>query len=125
MYGKYSLWLRTSCLNKIFRVSLPGSVIVMKQNENRYKNRRPDSKASAKAKPAFKVFSPQQARTLIIIFIISFVAALVLELYTFGFPDGFFGRWFSAIMVFFLFFSITTLGIIPLVNYVVNRWLRF
>lgn len=94
----------------------------MKQNVNRYKNKRAEPRAP---KPAFSWFSARQQRRLIIIFLFSFVLSLVLELYTFGFPDGFFGRWLSTLMVFFLFFSITVLGIIPLVNYVVNRWLRF
>ncbi|RDC64971.1 DUF2798 domain-containing protein [Adhaeribacter pallidiroseus] len=63
-------------------------------------------------------------RQVLIIFIISFFIATALILYVFGFPPGFFKRLFSATFVFFLLISITVLGIIPLVNYVFNRWLR-
>lgn len=98
----------------------------MKQpNPNRYKNRRP---AETPAKPAFtwqSIISPRRQRTLIIIFLASFVFTLILELYTFGFPDGFFVRWFSAILAMFLFLTVTVMGIIPLVRYVTNRWLNF
>ena len=63
-------------------------------------------------------------RQVLIIFIISFFIATALILYVFGFPPGFFKRLFSATFVFFLLISVTVLGIIPLVNYVFNRWLR-
>ena len=64
---------------------------------------------------------PRQA---LLILIISFFIATALILYVFGFPDGFFRRLFSATLVFFLLISSTVLGIVPLVNYVFNRWLR-
>jgi magnesium-transporting ATPase (P-type) len=63
-------------------------------------------------------------RQVLIIFIISFFIATALILYVFGFPPGFFKRLFSATVVFFLLISVTVLAIIPLVNYVFNRWLR-
>lgn len=63
-------------------------------------------------------------RQVLVIFIISFFIATALILYVFGFPDGFFGRLLSATFVFFFLISITVLGIVPLVNYVFNRWLR-
>jgi membrane protein YdbS with pleckstrin-like domain len=97
----------------------------MKQNVNRYQNRRPAEKSSKAAFSWQSILTPRRQRTLIVLFLASFVFSLILELYTFGFPDGFFGRWFSAIMVLFLFFSITIMGIIPLVKYISNRWLRF
>ncbi|PSR55658.1 DUF2798 domain-containing protein [Adhaeribacter arboris] len=63
-------------------------------------------------------------RQAIVIFIISFFISTALILYVFGFPAGFFRRLFSATFVFFLLIGTTVLGIIPLVNYVFNRWLR-
>ena len=94
----------------------------MKQNTPRSSARKP---AAPPAKRTFKRLSPKKVRALIIIFMLSFFVSLVLELYVFGFPDGFFGNWFSAMLVFFFLISGTVLGIIPLVNYVANRWLRF
>ncbi|KAA9333813.1 DUF2798 domain-containing protein [Adhaeribacter soli] len=94
----------------------------MKQNTPRYAQRRQPAKAPARKLPWL---SEKQQRALIVIFLLSFFTSLVLELYVFGFPDGFFVRWFSALMVIFLLISGTVLGIIPLVNYVSNRWLRF
>jgi len=63
-------------------------------------------------------------RQALLIFLISFFIATALILYVFGFPTGFFRRLFSATFVFFLLISLTVMGIIPLVNYVFNRWLR-
>lgn len=63
-------------------------------------------------------------RQALLIFLISFFIATALILYVFGFPTGFFRRLFSATFVFFLLISLTIMGIIPLVNYVFNRWLR-
>ena len=93
----------------------------MKQNIPRYAARKPATKKST----GFSWISPEQVRTLIIIFGLSFGLSLLLELYVFGFPDGFFTRWFSALLVIFLLLSLTVMAIIPLVTYVVNRWLRF
>ena len=98
----------------------------MKQNTPRNSPRKPASKPAPK--PAMGLLSwitPKRQRAFLIIFILSFVISLTLELYTFGFPDGFFGHWFSAMLVLFLLISGTVMGIIPLVNYVANRWLRF
>lgn len=94
----------------------------MKQNPQRYSQRRSAPKPTPRK---FAWLTPGRQRALIIIFVLSFFTTLTMELYVFGFPDGFFLRWFSALMFTFLFISITVLGIIPLVNYVVNRWLRF
>jgi membrane protein YdbS with pleckstrin-like domain len=94
----------------------------MKQNAPRTSARKAAPKSPGRQ---FPWLTPRQIRALKIIFIISFVFSLVLELYVFGFPDGFFLHWLSALMVLFLFISFTVMGIIPLVNYVVNRWLRF
>ena len=94
----------------------------MKQNTPKYSPRKP---AAAKSSGSVKWLTPRRVRALQIIFAISFVFSLTLELYVFGFPDGFFLRWISALLVFFLFISITVLGIIPLVNYVFRRWLHF
>ena len=93
----------------------------MKQNvpRTRTTSRRPAAKSKMPR------ISARQEWTLLVIFMLSFGLSLTLELYVFGFPDGFFGRWFSAFMVFFLFFTITALGIIPLINYVSRRWLQF
>lgn len=63
-------------------------------------------------------------RQALLILIISFFIATALILYVFGFPAGFFLRLLSATLVFFLMISSTVLVIVPLVNYVFNRWLR-
>ena len=94
----------------------------MKQNTPRATPRKP---APQPAKRTFNWLTPRRVRTLIIIFLVSFVVSLVLELYVFGFPDGFFLNWFSAMFALFFLLTGTVLGIIPLVNYVANRWLRF
>jgi hypothetical protein len=94
----------------------------MKQNAPKYSPRKP---AAAKSNFSVKWLTPKRVLALKIIFALSFVLSLTLELYVFGFPDGFFLRWLSALMVFFFFISISVLGIIPLVNYVFRRWLHF
>ncbi len=63
-------------------------------------------------------------RQLLVIFIISFFISTALILYVFGFPDGFFLRLFNATFVFFLLIGSVVLGIIPVVNYAFQRWLR-
>ena len=94
----------------------------MKQNAPRSSARKAAPQAPARQ---FPWLTPRQLKALKVIFIISFVVSLVLELYVFGFPDGFFLHWLNALMVLFLFIGLTVLGIIPLVNYIANRWLRF
>ena len=89
-----------------------------KQNVPKAVARKPARKSSLRFNKAFL------QRQALIIFIISFFVATALILYVFGFPPGFFKRLFSATFVFFLLISVTVLGIIPLVNYVFNRWLR-
>jgi len=96
----------------------------VKQNTPRSSSRKPAPEKKANNLP-LAWFTPRRVRTLQVIFIISLVLSLTLELYVFGFPDGFFLRWLSALMVFFLFISVTVFGIIPLVNYVFKRWLPF
>ncbi|QMU31344.1 DUF2798 domain-containing protein [Adhaeribacter radiodurans] len=84
-------------------------------------------KAAAKStvrKNKFRFNKANLKRQVILIFIISFFISTALILYVFGFPTGFFGRLFSSTFVFFLLISVTVMGIIPLVNYVFNRWLR-
>jgi membrane protein YdbS with pleckstrin-like domain len=82
----------------------------------------PSRKPTRKSRPFFD--KAELKRQALIIFIISFFVATALILYVFGFPPGFFQRLFSATFVFFLLIGVTVLGIIPLVNYVFNRWLR-
>ncbi|MFC5268988.1 DUF2798 domain-containing protein [Adhaeribacter terreus] len=94
----------------------------MKQNTPRSSPRKPAPKT---ASGIFSWLTPKRKRAFLVIFMLSFVVSLVMELYVFGFPDGFFGHWFSAMLVLFFLISGTVLGIIPLVNYVANRWLRF
>ena len=94
----------------------------MKQNTPKYSPRKP---VAAKSSVSVKWLTPRRVRALQVIFALSFVLSLTLELYVFGFPDGFFLRWFRTLMVFFLFFTATVMGIIPLVNYVFRRWLQF
>ena len=94
----------------------------MKQNVPKYSPRKPVAKAGG---TSIKWLTPKRVRALQVILALSFVLSLTLELYVFGFPDGFFLRWLSALLVFFFLIGGTVLGIIPLVNYVFRRWLRF
>lgn len=95
----------------------------MKQNTPRTSPRKPT--AAPQSSFSVKWLTPRRVRALQVIFALSFVLSLTLELYVFGFPNGFFLRWISALLVFFLFISVSVLGIIPLVNYVFRRWLHF
>ena len=94
----------------------------MKKNTPRAAARKPTARPG---KGALRWFTPRRVLTLKIISLLGFVVSLVLELYVFGFPDGFFLRWLNTMLVLFLLTSGTVLGIIPLVNYVANRWLKF
>lgn len=55
---------------------------------------------------------------------LSFVLSLVLELYTFGFPDGFFLRWLRTYFVIFYLFAVAALAIVPFVAFVFRKWLK-
>lgn len=94
----------------------------MKQNVPKYSPRKPAPKAS---RVPVKWLTPKRVRALQVMLALSFGLSLTLELYVFGFPDGFFLRWLSAWLVFFLLMAGTVLGIIPLVNYIFRRWLPF
>jgi hypothetical protein len=63
-------------------------------------------------------------RDLLVIFLISFFISTALIVYLFGMTQEFFGKLFWCILVLFLLISITVLGIIPLINYFGNKWLR-
>lgn len=62
-------------------------------------------------------------RDLLVIFIISFFISTALNIYLFNWTDDFFSRMFWTLLVLFLLISITVLGIIPLVNKLVKKWL--
>lgn len=69
-----------------------------------------------------KAFISTQLRNkLLVITIISLLLASALELYTFGIPSDFLLRWFRSFFVFFLMISVTVLGIVPAINYAVNK----
>ena len=69
-----------------------------------------------------KAFISTQIKTkLLVIAIISVLLASALELYTFGIPSDFIGRWFNSFFVIFVMISVTVLGIIPAINYAVNK----
>lgn len=69
------------------------------------------------SKPALK-------RKLIVISIISLLLASALELYTFGIASDFFTRWLRTFFVIFILTSVTALGIVPGVNWAVNKVAR-
>lgn len=52
---------------------------------------------------------------------LSWVAALTLTGYVFGFTDGFFGRLFSATLVLWLLAAGTAFGILPLIGWLTHR----
>ena len=52
---------------------------------------------------------------------LSWVVALTLTGYIFGFADGFFGKLFSATFVLWLLLAGTSLGIVPLVQWLTRR----
>lgn len=58
---------------------------------------------------------------LLVILIISILLASALELYTFGIPSDFIVRWLNSFFVIFTMISVTVLGIVPAVNYAVNK----
>ncbi|NDK56109.1 DUF2798 domain-containing protein [Pontibacter fetidus] len=67
------------------------------------------------------LISAQLKTKLLVILIISILLASALELYTFGIPSDFIVRWFNSFFVIFFMISITVLGIVPAVNYAVNK----
>ncbi|QCR23516.1 DUF2798 domain-containing protein [Pontibacter sp. SGAir0037] len=68
--------------------------------------------------------NPKLKRTLIVLAVLSLLLASALELYTFGLSSDFLLRWFRSFFAIFLLMSTTVLGIIPAVNYSVNKIVR-
>ncbi|TXK26425.1 DUF2798 domain-containing protein [Pontibacter qinzhouensis] len=69
-----------------------------------------------------KSVTPQKLKVkLLVILILSLLLASAMELYTFGLPSDFFTRWFRSFFVLFILIAGTVLGIVPGVNYVVNK----
>lgn len=60
-------------------------------------------------------------RRVIILAIISVLLASAIELYTFGIPSDFLIRWLRTFFVIFTLTSVTVLGIVPGVNWAVNK----
>jgi len=67
------------------------------------------------------ILSSQTKTKLLVIAVISVLLASALELYTFGIPSDFLGRWLNCFFVIFVMITITVLGIIPAINYAVNK----
>ncbi|MBB6611414.1 DUF2798 domain-containing protein [Pontibacter sp. Tf4] len=67
------------------------------------------------------LISAQLKTKLLVILIISILLASALELYTFGIPSDFIVRWFNSFFVIFTMVSVTVLGIVPAINYAVNK----
>lgn len=67
------------------------------------------------------LISAQLKTKLLAILIISLLLASALELYTFGIPSDFIVRWFRSFFVIFFMIAVTVLGIVPAVNYAVNK----
>lgn len=61
-------------------------------------------------------------RRLLILFLLSFFIATALIIYVFGMTADFFPRMFWCLLVVFLLISLTSLGIIPLVNRLLSKW---
>ena len=78
-----------------------------------------NSTSQSKSKKTFN--SKELSRNLLVIFLISFFISTALIIYLFGWTDDFFSRMFWCLLVVFLLISITVLGIVPLVNRLVNR----
>ncbi len=71
-----------------------------------------------------QVLPPQLKRKLLLIAFISLLLGSALQIYTFGFADGFAGRWLNSFAVFFVLIAVTVLAIIPGVNYLTNKIVR-
>ncbi len=67
------------------------------------------------------LISTQLKTKLLVILIISILLASALELYTFGIPSDFFGRWLNSFFVIFFMISVIVIGIVPAVSYAVNK----
>ncbi|MBC5774133.1 DUF2798 domain-containing protein [Pontibacter sp. KCTC 32443] len=67
------------------------------------------------------LISTKLRNKLLVILIISLLLASAMELYTFGIPSDFLLRWFRSFFVFFFMISVTVLGIVPAINYAVNK----
>ncbi|MEJ8757927.1 DUF2798 domain-containing protein [Pontibacter sp. H259] len=70
------------------------------------------------------LISTQLKNKLLVILIISLLLASALELYTFGIPSDFVTRWLNTFFVIFFMIAITVLGIVPAINYAVNKAAR-
>ncbi|MEJ8801039.1 DUF2798 domain-containing protein [Pontibacter sp. H249] len=68
-----------------------------------------------------RYLKPQLKRRLIVLAVLSLLLASALELYTFGLAPDFLMRWFRAFFVIFTMVALTTLAIVPAVNYAVNK----
>ena len=67
------------------------------------------------------LISAQLKTKLLVIMIISVLLASALELYTFGIPSDFIVRWLNSFFVIFFMIIVTVFGIVPGVNYTVNK----
>jgi antibiotic biosynthesis monooxygenase (ABM) superfamily enzyme len=81
---------------------------------------RKKSQPTRKSKPIFN--RRAIGRRLLIIFLLSFFISTALIIYVFGMTADFFPRMFWCLLVVFLLISLTALGIIPLVNRLINKW---
>jgi membrane protein YdbS with pleckstrin-like domain len=89
------------------------------------KSRKPALKRPTTRKPAKKSFDRRGLlRQLLIIFLLSFFISTALIVYLFGMTSDFFSRLFWCILVVFSFISVMVLGIIPVINYYGNKWLK-
>ncbi|RIJ36731.1 DUF2798 domain-containing protein [Pontibacter oryzae] len=70
------------------------------------------------------VLRPQLRRKLLIIAVISLLLASALEMYTFGLHSDFPGRWLRSFLVFYVLIAITSLLIVPGVNYGMGKFIR-
>jgi len=68
--------------------------------------------------------NPQLKRQLTIIALLSLLVASAMELYTFGLASDFPLRWLRSFFVVFILVAITTVAIIPFVNFVVGKLFR-
>jgi hypothetical protein len=64
---------------------------------------------------------PPVKRKLLVIFLLCFLAATALQLYTFGFADNFFINWLRMFVVLFALVAGTALAIVPGIHYLVNK----
>ncbi|WP_114778210.1 DUF2798 domain-containing protein [Botryobacter ruber] len=74
-----------------------------------------------KSKAAVKI---RFKKPLLVIAVLSLLLASAIELYTFGIASDFFTRWLRSFFVVFVLISVTALGIVPGVSFVVNKIVR-